>query len=45
MLYEISDAALDSWYSRDYTGFYGRDPDEDDPYGCDEDDEDEEQEE
>lgn len=31
--YEISDAALDSWYARDYTGFYGHDPDEPDIYG------------
>lgn len=41
---EISDAALDAWYSRSYIGFYDYDPDEIDPYGCDEE-EDEEQEE
>ena len=41
--YEISDAALDSWYSRDYTGFYGHDPDEPDIYGEFEDEEEEEE--
>lgn len=32
-MHEISDAALDSWYSRDYKGFYVDDLDEPDIYG------------
>lgn len=42
-MYEISDAALDSWYARDYRGFYPHEPDEVDPYGCDDEEEEEEE--
>lgn len=46
MINEISDVALNSWYARDYDGFYGRDDRYDtDPYGRDVKDDEEEEDE